>query len=290
MGVHSGRFGVVNGVSTVGSWQITDGGVLAPAVASNTAFGTARKPGIEEWSGSYKLFGTQPAAGQMPGDSISFIGYMAPDNDAYGAGQEYSGTAFIKQFTMNWNWAGGDILNMNIDFDGHLALVQTPATGPHLDATLPNFNQVPGTKFAFATDAAPTVFTDITDLVSATFTLTNSIQPYVNSSTFITDRVWTGRKAGIFDWTVSWTEQNVDRSRFKKGDNLALKLYVTASTFWLLKFGRVKDFTNIVVDRETGKIIQQTVNLEMSGVRDTDSSLGTITKPDSTVFWPVAQS
>jgi hypothetical protein len=292
MAVHSGRFGVVNGVSTVGEWSIADAGTLAEAVASNTAFGTARRPGVEEWSGSYQPYGYAPPSGQMPGDSISFIGYMAPDNDQGGVGEEYSGTAMLKQLAVNWNWASGEIISFQTDFDGHLALTPTPATGPHLDSSVPSFPQIGGTFFSYATVSPWTSYTTWTDLVSATWTLKNNVQPYVNSSTWLgtPGRFWTGRKQGIYDWTLAVTEQNVDRARFKKGDQLALRLYVTQSLYWELWWGMVRDFTNIVVDRKTGKIITQTINIDMQVSDVTAGTLGHILKPDGTTWWPIAQT
>lgn len=291
MAVHSGRFGTVNGISTVGEWSINDDGSLAEAVASNTAFCTARRPGVEEWSGSYQIYGYAPPAGQMPGDTINFIGYTAPDNDLGGVGLEYSGIAVIKQIAINWNWNAAEIINGNVDFDGHLQLVPTPATGPHLDSSLPQLPQIGGTKFQYSVDGG-TNWLDWTDLVNATFTIKNSVQPYVNSSSWLGSpgRFWTGRKPGIFDWSLAVTENNLDRARFRKGDQLALRLYVTQSLFWLVKYGRVKNFTGITMDRRTGKIIQQTINVDMDISKDSDGSLGQILKPDGTVFLPIAQT
>lgn len=291
MAVHSGRFGVVNSVSTVGEWAVNDAGSLAEAVASNTAYGTARRPGVEEWNGHYQNYGVQPPVGQMPGDVINFTGYTAPDSDIAGVGLQYSGVAYLKQLAISWNWAAAEIINMTTDFDGHLALTSTPSTGPTLDASAPNFPQIGGTFFQFSPDGV--TWTTWTDLVNATWTLKNSVQPYVNSGTFIAGtpgRFWTGRRVGIFDWSLSAVEQNTDRSRFTKGQQLWLRLYVTATTYWLLKYGVVREFTNITIDRKTGKIISQTVNIDGNVSDFATGALGTITKPDGTVFWPIPQS
>lgn len=285
MGVHSGRFGTVDNVKTVRDWNINDSGTLAEAVASNTAFAKARRPAIEDWTGGFKYYGSLPPV--MPGELFPFVGYMAPDNDAGGAGQRYSGNAIASQLIANWNWQNGEILNQQIDFGGHLALASASGAVV-LDEEDPDLPIVGGTKIEFSLNDAD--WEEWTNLLQATFTLTNALQTYVNSSTYVGGRSWTGRKPGNLDWTLAVVEQDVIRSRFNKGDQVALRLYVSGEDFWLLKWGIVKEFTGITVNRETGAIIQQTVNIEMNGVNIDDASLGTITLPDESEWWPVPQT
>jgi len=283
--VHSGRYGLVNGASTVSNWQINDAQNLAKAVASNTAFATASRKAIEDWTGSFKFFGHTPPV--MPGESFTFSGYTAPDNDQYGNGLIYSGTALVSQFTLNFNWQSGEILNGQIDFGGHLAL--TTSTGaPPLDASTPVLNSIANCKVSYSTNDS--TYNDLANVAQATLTITNALQTYVNSSSVVSSRVWTGRKAGIMDWNLSITQQDNDRSVFTKGDQVSWKLFVDATTFWALRFGLIKDFTGIQIARDTGAIIQQTIAVEGNAVNSSSGALGSIVKPNLSTWWPQAQS
>jgi len=287
-GTHGGKFGTVNGVPSIRKWSINDAQTLARAVTSATAFGTARKPGVEEWNGQFIQSAIDPVF--MPGDLIAFVGYEAPDNDSYGVGEEYSGNAMIKQLAIDWNWAGGDIINYTFDFDGDLALTATPSTGPVLDASVPVIPSVIGTKWQYSTAGIAGPFTDWTNMVQANLTIMNAVQEFSNSSTYVAPHQWKGRRSGPIDLTASVVEQSVDRARFIKGQQLTLKCFVDATHYFLIAYVLVKDFTGITVDRDSGAIIQQTVALEWNCADVSDGTLGEILKPDGTTWWPVAQS
>ena len=97
------------------------------------------------------------------------------------------------------------------------------------------------------------------------------------------------RVAGPIDWTLAMVQEDVDRSSqgFLLGTtNVHLKLYTTAVLFWSLKWGMVKDYTGINVDRSTGAVISQTVNIEMNGFEG--SNVGDIILPGAGAnWWPV---
>lgn len=288
MSVHSGKFATINNQGTARNWSINDSQALAKAVASNTAFGPARRKGVEEWTGNFSQYGKQPTV--MPGDTFTFKGYTAPDNDSNGAGIIYEGSAVVRQLVVNWNFTGGEMINLAIDFDGHLAWTTQGVSGSVvLDPSTPTLPPIVLAKLQYSTDSGST-FTDWSDVSTATLTITNDVQEYVNSSTIVAAHLWKGRKAGNMDCTLSVVEHNTDRTRFSKGDDLVIRAFVDATTYWELKFMTVKDFTGIQLDRETARIIQQTVNMEFNGVKVSDGSLGSIKLPDTTTWWPVAQS
>ena len=290
MGLHGGRYGLVNGASTVREWSINDSMQAAEIVASNTAFGKHRVPGVQSWSGSFRAFGIQPPV--MPGSSFSFQGYEAPDNDGYGAGETYEGTALVKQFQLMLNYQGGEPVNYQCDFDGHLALSPMSSIAPPLDASVPAVYPIaPALGVEIAPSPGFSSYSALPNIAQATLTVSNALVPYVNSSTVVSDELWTGQKAGVFDWSLQIVQQDVDRTTLNKGDQVAVKLFVDGTHFWLLKYGIVQEFTGIVVNRETGAIIQQTIPILMAGVKNADGSLGTITAPDTTtVVWGTAQS
>ena len=285
-GQHSGRFGVVNGVSTCREWSITDSQNLFKAVASNTGGGEASVASVEDWTGSFGTFGKTPFA--MPGDTISFLGYTAPDNDSSGVGWTYSGTALITQLALTWNFTAGEVLSQAYDFGGHLALTPNQAAAQITDASLADLPLVQLTKVQYSTDGS--TFTNWTALSQVVLTLSNAVQTFVDSDTIVSGRIWTGRKKGNpSSWTLAVTEHNIDRQRFTKGQQLWLRLFVDAIHYWELKWGKVKDFSGIQVNVETGGIIQQTVNLEMNLIDDgivstTPGVLGHVAKPDSTLW------
>lgn len=290
MGVISGKFGVVNGVDTVRNWSIEDAHDVKTYVASNTKFGTGRKTSVESWSGSFSPYGHTPV--WMPGDDFSFVGYTGPDSQLPGGtGLRYSGTARVGQVTVNWGWQGGEIINHQTNFSGHLALTATAAGAAVSDLVVPRVPTVIGTKIDYSTDG--NVWTEWTNLLSATLTLTCALQAFVNSSTVVSGRLWTGQRPGPLDWTLAVNEQDNRRSLFAKGDVLYLRLYVTASLYWELKWAKVINFTGLTVDQETGAIMQQTVNFGMDAFDPTQTtydpdSIGHVLMPGGAQWWPIS--
>jgi len=285
MNEKSGRWGAVNGISTVRNWAINDAHTAPTAVASNTGFGTARRVGVQDWTGSFDVYGTTPPI--YPGDLFAFIGYMGPDDNVSGVGPRYAGDARCNQLTMNMNWAGGEIISLACEFGGHLALTPTSSGGAEItDGTVPALTPISGGSYIeYSLDGSTWHVWE--SLLQATWTWTNAVQPYVNSSTFVSGKLWTGRAEGHNDWSLQCVEQNTNRARFAKGQELWIRLHLDSSgtNFWELKTGLVGQFTGIQVDRETSKIIQQTINVDMNANGVSDGSLGWIKNPAGVVVW-----
>lgn len=287
MGVASGKFGTLNDVSTVKNWSITDGHNQTPVVASNTRWGRARRRGVQFWNGNFAFSGKQPPV--MPGEFFDFQGFTAPDDDQAGPGQEYSGQAMCKQITMNWNWASGEIIGGSADFEGHLELTRTLAAPQIFDSSVPDLPEIPGGRPEYSIDDGAN-WLPWTNISTMVLTLSCDVQSYVNSGTIIDGEIWTGQSAGPIDWNFAITEQDTARNKVTKGNQIMLRLYVTSVLFWEFKYGRVKDFTGITVNIDTGAIIQQTVNVEMDGVNEDDGTIGHIILPDTTTWWPSVYS
>jgi hypothetical protein len=283
MGVHTGKFGVVNGQTGVAEWSISDNQSLVTALNSATANGTARRAGVEEWSGSFKAHGGHPLL--LPGDQFNFAGYVAPDNDTLsGVGQRYTGVAIVNQWALTINWSTNELLSQQVDFGGHLALTVQEAQAAYSDSGVPRLLSPAFAKIEYSTDG--TTWAVWNELESATLTITNAVQTYVNSSTLTGGRLWTGRKPGATDWNLSVVEQSNARDKWVKGTQLQLRVYINATEFFLLKWGVVKEFTGLQVSRESQAILKQTVNFEMNGSDVTTGALGQIVKPDLTAYWP----
>lgn len=282
MGVHSGKFGVVNGVTGVTNWTIEDEQELTKFVNSATALGAGRNEGVESWSGSYTQHDIQPAA--MPGDTIAFVGYTAPTTDVAGTnGILYTGNAVVESVQITWDWTTNAKITIVTAFTGDLALAAAAGIAP-VDAGPVAAASTSGGKLEFGVDiiTAQTLWDNVTQAV---LTITAENTTFVNSSTIVATVMWTGVKAGTIDWTLAVTEEDDIRTKLIKGELTELRLYVNATEFYELIQGRVKDVTGISVDVESGAIVSQTINIEMAA-SDAAGLLGTIKLPDTTTFWP----
>ncbi len=279
MGVHSGRFGAVNGQGSVRNWSITESRNDTRQVASNTKNGTVRRNGIEDWNGSFSQYGGKPSV--FPGDAFAFLGYTAPSDNTPGAnGTRYSGNSICNQIVINWDWAGANVINSQISFEADGAL--TVASGAAVtDATSFEAESPCGVIWEYSADGD--TWTELTDLVSGTLTFTIQNSPYVNSSTLCK----TKRRAGAaLDFTVSAVQQNTVR-QLTPGDDIYLRCYVDDTDFWLLQWCKVGAYTGLTVDRETGAIISQTINLSMNGI--VGGVVGEIILPgEATAEWPAS--
>jgi hypothetical protein len=286
MGLHSGKFGRVNGVDSMRQWTINETERQPKAVASNTLLGTARRRGVRSWTGSFQAYGEKPVSMCMPGTVFAFSGYGAPDNDlAGGTGLLYEGDAIVDSVEVRWNWQNGEILSYTVNFSGHLELDKTASGADPGDAVSPNLPIVGGTKIQYAMYDLG-VYTTLANLTDARLTISSQNNDYVNSSTYVSPTLWTGRSGGPIDWTLAITQQDVDRAApmFDIGDFVNLRLFTDASLYWQLKYGIVRDFSGITVNRESGEIIRRTINIDMNGYYG--SNHGEIKFPGGTQWWP----
>jgi hypothetical protein len=260
MGVHSGQFGVVNGIPSVRNWTINDNGTLARFVNSATANGHGSKKGVENWNGGYGAHGAVPA--NFPGSKVTFLGYTAPMDDVSGStGESYGGTVIVDALGISWNWASGDVLAHQIGFSGDLILTHTTGATAITDAAVSDPEPVGVTKIQTSPDG--TTWTSLPNCVSAQLNMMCANQAYVNSDTAGA----TGRKKGVFDWNASITvDGDSTGNGLIKYNNYYWRFYTTAAYYYDLKWGMVQEFTGLVVEPETDKIIGHTINVSMSGV------------------------
>jgi hypothetical protein len=277
MGIHSGYLGIINGLSTVREFTLNDNMEVKKFIASNTLSGSGRVKSIKSWGGSINLYGDIPPV--MPSETFTFLGYTAPTTGVKGTnGMRHTGTAIVDSVVLTWNWQNGEIISNVLNFSGHLGL--TSAVGAAVaDATTPDVNGICGTKIQTSTDGV--TFTDLDNVATATLTISAMNQAYVNSST----TCLTGRLPGPIDWTLGINRQD-DVFFGTKGDDYQLKLFTNATEFWLLKWGILKDFTNLQVNIESNAIVSHQMNFEMQGV--VGGVAGKIEKPGVTVWWPFA--
>lgn len=257
-GVHGGRFCVINGITGARNWQINDNGQLSKYVNSATAIGSGRKPGTTSWGGGFAGHGPLPPV--MPGDLFGFTGFTAPDDEILGhQGPAYSGNAMCESVVVNWDWASGNVLDYAVTFSGHLGLTSTLAAYPYADVGISDPPPVTPCHIDYSSDG--TTWTVLGNVTQANLQIVNAVQPYVNSSTSGT----TGRRAGVMDWTASiGIEDTLLGGGMTKFANYQFRIYTTASLFWFLKWGVVKEFTGLSPQAETGAIISHGIALEMT--------------------------
>jgi len=283
----SGRFGVVNGMSTVENWNLSESKTADSYVASNTYAGTVRGGGITRWSGSFNGKGAIPPV--MPNESFLFEGYTAPDDGTEGsAGTVYGGQAIVSSVSINWDWTQNDILSWTVNFNGGTPaapeLTISTKTIP-LDTTIPPTVSACGTVITYGADI------EIPALASATLTFTAALSSEVHSGTQCYE-TWT---PGALDWTLTANQQDYKRGVAgypDLGDDLLLKVYTDQTDFWQLKFGKAQEYSGLTVDRSTGATISRTLNIAMQA---TDGLvIGNVVKPgddpETTVYWGVTDT
>lgn len=282
MGVHSGKFALVDGIDTVRNWTISEQQTAARGIASNTAFGPLRRVGVRSWSGGFTRYGGSPVL--MPGDLFTFKGYGAPVTDVVGTpGMVYDGQAMISAVSLAWDWQGAGLLVESYQFAGHLTLNKSDSAAAFLDASLPSPNESCGTKIQYSMGSG--AYTDFENLTAAQLNITCALQAYVNSNT----ANYTGQKAGPIDWNLSVSQQDERRVAGVPdiGDDIKLKLFIDATLFWELLWGNVRDFSGLTADRESGAILARTINIDMTANTSSGGALGSIDLPGAVEWWPV---
>lgn len=278
----SGILGVVNGMTTVESWTLTESKTSDSYVASNTLIGTQRGGGIRTWNGSFNGRGTTPPA--MPGETFAFVGQTA--ESAPGTSGQYSGDALVSSVSLTWDWATNTILAYTVDFAGQPGLAYAEAA-TIVDGSIPYVGATCGTKVEYATTAAPTTFIEIPSVTTATLTITSALSSEANSSTIADGTCWTANSAGPIDWTVSLGQEDYIRGIAGYPDLGALsllKIYVDDTDSYLLKFAAIQDYSGLLVDINTGATIARTLNFGMAA--SDGATLGNILLPGQTTTDP----
>jgi hypothetical protein len=300
----SGRYGSVKlgptgaptVISTVEQWQVSVLSDLKTFVASNTHGGTGRRPGINDWNGSFMQYGGIPAA--MPGDLVDFIGCAGPVPPAalIVAGPSQSGPAIISELTTNWDWLGNECVKMSTSIVGAGPLVSGTVAGQDTSApivspsSLCHFIITPVSRGGVV---SPSVVPYNPCLRAASLKVTAGQKDYLNSCSV---GGWKSRRAGILDWELSMVMEEADLLQvpYIPGDIVLVKCPVDATDFWQLTWGIVQEFSNYIVNIATGDLIGYTVTIKM-GI---DDGLGganppVVSKPGgggTVTWWPKTTS
>lgn len=283
-GVRSGRYGAVDGQSTVRNWAFNLLSEPKTFRASNTHGGTGRQQGIRDWNGSFGAYGGNPIV--RPGQEFIFSGYTAPETNVEGGvGPIYTGPAIVDSLAVTWNWTNGDIISYVANFSGNGEVVE--GEDVYLDTTSPDVPSFDSGKITIDPGddqslGSGSSFSEWCKLVSATLTLTAENKSAVNSCS----GGWRTRVPGPLDYTLAVVAQETSHIRlpFELRDDVPLRLYTGENLYWRLKWAHVIDLTGMTVNVETGDFIQLTINFGMSGFVADET--GHIIMPDLTQLWP----
>lgn len=281
MSVLTGTFGIVDNISSVRQFTINQARTTQTYRASNTDGATGRSSGIFGWNGSYTAYGVDPQV--MPRDTTVFSGYLSPDSGVFGGvGTVATGSVLVDSVAITWNWETGEYMSHVVNFQGLGALTFNEAAVALADSTsLPVVDVCP-TQIGIL-PAVGGVEAVLSDVTSATLTISAANQKYVSSSTNCTENA----VKGSIDWTLSINRLSTTFSDVVSGTDYRIKIYEGVTDHWHLEWGIFKDYTNIVTDIEGATLIGYTMNFEMqafnAGVK------GEILKPGELTgagWWP----
>ena len=269
----SGQYGSITGVGTVMQWSIARTRPSNAFKHSGTGGGTNRRKGVGAWTGSWTAKGGLPAV--MPGLSTAFVGFAGPSSGVKGTdGFRYSGTVFVTDVTIEWDWSTNAVLSHTCNFVGHLGL--TRATGVTIDDVSTVAEQ---TSSACIMEHSAV---SISSMKTASLKISSEIKSYVNSDTGNE----TGRRgSGLIDWEAAFVIERTDVT-LTEGVQGVLKMYTSASLFYLLTYSRFREYSGITVNHETGDIISQTATFEMASNDETAGTVGSIVVPGGATYWP----
>lgn len=278
MSIVSGLYAMVQNRQAVQQWTINHIATNGKYVASNTAKGNVRLPGTRDWTGTFRSL--SPLNGVWPGERFSFRG-DAGRNLAHGSQHwQYFGDAIVASMSVQWNWNTGAPLIFTYNFSGDGPLDQESAA-PITDSS-DEVGHSAFENFWYVGDdqTSGSVSTEKLCAESATLTISSALVEYVDSCSGSYKR----RLAGPIDWNAQVVANGNDQLAFwKNNDFLSDPVAITAvvvdpDVFFQLKWGRVAGFTNLDVNAETGAVVKQTSNIEMTA-RNTDGELGSIIVP-----------
>lgn len=282
MTVHSGRRGVIPGITKVRSWNVTESYTENTAVHSGTDGGTDRENGIHEWSGTINCYGDEPV--QMPGTYMSVALYKGPDSTGDEAnGEILSGSIYINQVAITIDFSTNAIISHVLTFGGNGALSRS--SGTRTAETTGSANETPCAGHVEVWDGATA--NRLRHITQATLTFSHGESTSVNSgdSAGASSCVTTRNPNGAIDWTLGLASEdgNYDATHLAIGATKWFRVYTTASTFYSLKWGKILNYSGINVDVEGGANISQTVNVAMKA--NDAGSQGHIITPSGTTEW-----
>lgn len=215
----SGVKATVDGIPTTARWQVTYDAGKIPAVTAGTSEARQLVCGIPTWEGEILAIGTEPT--HLPGDSMSFVGYVGGVDGTPSTHTGFSGTAVVESVSAIASYRANQfyMLQYRIVSDGAGTFGSvTPPTPGAVTAVCPAGKQV--TLDGNALD----------NVLEWQLTLARELIPYVSSGT-------AGQRKhveGIFRASLAMTAQLEDEDVPAPGTTFDVRLYTSNSEYWQL--------------------------------------------------------
>lgn len=273
MAISYGEVMAVTGESSIFGTYIRRFDRLVPFFAGNMGGGTGRKSGNSYWDGHYYTYARdtdgnrQPA--RFPNDQLTLAA-------SFDSGTKLmTGTARCKLLEIEWPIESGGYVIHKVGFvcDGALSTGGASAT----DSTLACPMSVEGQSLSL--DGATVANVNYMKLVIASMTC-----PYVDSTSA---GQWRHAAANL-DITAQWRVNSDDPADWPTiGYAHLVKMYVTATKFWELKWMRIEGVQPIYQERrdptEPARPTAATMTAKMNASDCT--ALGYIKNPAATAVW-----
>lgn len=278
----SGILGAVNGIHTVRNWKVSTNASLQGGVASNTKNMRAVVDGNKDWNGSFAAYGHTPSV--MPGEAIAFVGSI---DGAKGV----TGNAIIDSVEVAIDIEGGAPIANAVTFSGNGAIALGVAAVA-ADTTTPAIFPSVGRKVEIATPASPTPsYAELANVRTVTLRFAAANTSYADSATAGLVKRFKGPLSGSISMSVHGTAVELSNlNLILPNTDKFVKIYVTATEYWLLQVIKFESISDVVVDRETGAIVGASIGGQFSGFYDLSGTLteGIVEQPGEVEWWPGA--
>lgn len=252
--------------STVRGWQIRERNDQPYFAATNTAGAANSIEGNTDWKGSYLQYGHTPLV--FPGDTFAFIGSVDGTNGV-------SGNAICERLTITCHGERGAVIGSTVEFAANGALTWGAAAAADTSAQ---------TALTSIARVLKMDGVDVPQLRLWRLDFQARNRPGVHTGTVTAGQ--TERTPG--NLFVSWVYQlYVDDPATQlpaKNSTSLMRFYVTATTYWELKWGRVQAIGpyggNVEGARNVGAMVSGIMASEITGVD------GQIVNPGGVTKWP----
>jgi hypothetical protein len=267
--VISGRDAYVNGVPCTQSWGFNRTGSPTRYAASCTGSGTGVTKGNINEAGTMAGIGGNPPV--TPGQTVAFRGIA---DNTVGDAVAYAGNILITSLEIDCDKQAGTPINWTANFGVQGEL--TPDTVGAADTT-------------WAEHLGASVVADAQVYNGAAYVAFDLFRHWhlairAPEKTYVQNGL-TYRKPGNLEADVSIDVFNRSLRNAIYDPNVIekVRLYIDATTFWLVEWVRFTELTGIIFNRGTQDIVGYTINGQWSAVKGT--AAGHIDRPDLTHLW-----
>jgi len=261
--------------STVREWAIRLRGMPPPYAATNTNGAMNRDTGNVDWRGFYLGYGHTPSV--FPGDSFAFEGVTDGTKGAYG-------TARCERITITCHIERGSQIEYRVDFaaNGALALAADVGGTPLTDGTAVNAFTSVGRKINLGGTTGTDDGTGVPLARLWRLSVARALRPYVHTGT----AGQVQRETGNLD--VQWLYQvyvdsPADTAQIPTLQSTEMmKFYVTSSTFWEVKWGKIENVDPFGANREGQEDVGATIS---GGLVAYNGAAGAIYNPAKAAKW-----